>query len=100
VLMVSVLWLMPITLEAGTTGEQPPEQRQIISNDDFKRIHERLTAEGVYAGPRDGGWNAQTEAALRPYQAKRGLSVSVAADEKILRRHLQSRLPANQKGEW
>jgi hypothetical protein len=59
VLMVSVLWLMPITLEAGTTGEQPPEQRQIISNDDFKRIHERLTAEGVYAGPRDGGWNAR-----------------------------------------
>jgi peptidoglycan hydrolase-like protein with peptidoglycan-binding domain len=98
VLIVSVLWLSPIMIEAGTTGEQPPQQKQIISKDNVKLIQERLTAEGVYAGPIDGELNAQTEAALRQYQAKQGIPVSGAADEATLR-ELQIRLPATSQGE-
>jgi peptidoglycan hydrolase-like protein with peptidoglycan-binding domain len=85
VLMCSVLWLARVMIEAGTTAEQPPEQKQTVSKDDFKLIQERLTAEGVYAGPIDGEWNAQTEAALRQYQEKQGLPVSGATDEASLR---------------
>jgi hypothetical protein len=68
-----MLWVSPIMIEvgtAGTTGEQAPEQKQIISKDDFKLLQERLTAEGVYAGP----------------------------DEATIR-ELQLRLPASRQGE-
>ena len=82
---------------AGTTGEQAPAQQQLITKDDFKVIQERLTAEGVYAGPVDSEVNAQTEAALRAYQQKQGLPVSGAADEATLR-ELQIRLPAGRQG--
>jgi peptidoglycan hydrolase-like protein with peptidoglycan-binding domain len=101
VLIVSVLWWCPIIVEAGTsgtTGSQAPEQKQIISKDDFKLIQERLQAEGVYAGPLDGELNDQTEAALRAYQQKRSLPVSGAVDEATLR-ELQIRLPASRQGE-
>jgi peptidoglycan hydrolase-like protein with peptidoglycan-binding domain len=97
VFMFSVLWLAPMTIEAGTTGEQPPEQKQTISKDDFKLIQERLRAEGVYAGPVDGEVNAQTGAALRAYQQKQGLPVSGAADEAILR-ELQIHIPPAHRG--
>ena len=60
VLMCSVLWLCPILVEAGTTGEQPPEQHQLLSKDNIKLIQERLRAEGVYAGPLDGGGFCRT----------------------------------------
>jgi peptidoglycan hydrolase-like protein with peptidoglycan-binding domain len=92
VLMCSVLWLCPIMVEAGTTGEQRPEQQQIINKDNVKLIQERLKAEKVYAGPVDGEMNAQTEAALRAYQQKQGLPVSGAADEATLK-ELQLELP-------
>jgi hypothetical protein len=68
VLLCSVLWLCPVLVEAGTTGEQRPEQKQLISKETLKLIQERLAAEGVYAGPLDGELNAQTEAALWAYQ--------------------------------
>jgi peptidoglycan hydrolase-like protein with peptidoglycan-binding domain len=83
---------------AGMTGPQVPEQKQIISKDDFKLIQERSTAEGIYAGPIDGELNAQTAAALRQYQEKQGLPISGAADEATLR-ELQIRLPASPQGE-
>lgn len=98
---MSLVGLGPGLLEggaAGTTGERPPEQKQIISTDDFKLIQQRLTAEGVYAGPVDGEMNAQTEAALRRYREKQGLPVSGAADEATLRA-LQLRLPVSRQGE-
>jgi len=79
-------------------GPQAPEQKQIISKDDFKLIQQRLAAEGVYASPVDGEVNAQTEAALRRYQEKQGLPVSGAADEATLRA-LQLCLPASRQGE-
>jgi hypothetical protein len=50
---------------AGTTGEQRPEQRQIVIKSNLKLIQQRLNAERVCAGPVDGELNAQTEAALR-----------------------------------
>jgi hypothetical protein len=65
VLMSSVLWLCPILVEAGTTGEQRPEQPQLLTKDNLKLVQERLQREGVYAGPVDGELNAQTEAARR-----------------------------------
>src|SRR5688572_27114864 len=42
VLMSSVLWLCPILVEAGTTGEQRPEQRQLLTKDNLKLVQERL----------------------------------------------------------
>jgi peptidoglycan hydrolase-like protein with peptidoglycan-binding domain len=98
VLTVSVLAVCPMMVEAGTTGEQPPEQRQIITKDNFKLVQERLKAEGVYAGPVDGEMNAQTEAALRAYQEKQGLPVSGAADETTLKQ-LQLEFPTARQGE-
>jgi peptidoglycan hydrolase-like protein with peptidoglycan-binding domain len=98
VLMASVLWLCPILVEAGTTGEQPPEQRQLMTKDNLKLVQERLKTEGVYAGPVDGEMNAQTEAALRAYQEKQGIAVSGAADEATLKQ-LQLELPAVRQGE-
>jgi peptidoglycan hydrolase-like protein with peptidoglycan-binding domain len=98
VLIVSMLWLCPIMVEAGTTGEQRPEQQQLISKDNLKLVQERLKTEGVYAGPVDGELNAQTEAALRAYQQKQGIPVSGAADEETLKQ-LQIRLPTSPGGE-
>jgi peptidoglycan hydrolase-like protein with peptidoglycan-binding domain len=98
ILMCSLLWLCPVIVEAGTTGEQRPEQKQLISKDNLKLLQERLQAEGVYAGPVDGELNAQTEAALRSYQEKQGLPVSGAADEATLEK-LQLRLPTMPGGE-
>src|SRR4029453_17875524 len=92
VLIVSVLWLCPIMVEAGTTGEPRPEQKQLITTDNLKLVQERLKTEGVYAGPVDGEMTAQTEAALRAYQEKQGLPVSGAADETTLKQ-LQLELP-------
>ena len=92
VLIVSVLWLCPLMPEAGTTGEQRPEQRQTLTKDHLKQVQERLKTEGVYAGPVDGELNAQTEAALRQYQQKQGLPISGAADEATLK-ELQVELP-------
>jgi peptidoglycan hydrolase-like protein with peptidoglycan-binding domain len=100
-LLCSVLWLCPILVEAGTagpTGEQRPEQRQLLTAENLKLVQERLKTEGVYAGPVDGELNAQTEAALRAYQAKQGLPVSGAADEATLKQ-LQLELPATRQGE-
>ena len=101
VLMGSALWLCPLLVEAGTagtTGEQPPIQRRVITKENLKLLQERLTTEGVYAGPLDGEMNAQTEAALRAYQQKQGLPVSGAADEATLKQ-LQLELPAAVQGE-
>jgi hypothetical protein len=101
VLIVSVLWLCPILGEAGTagtTGEQRPEQPQLLTKDTIKLLQERLTTEKVYAGPVDGVMNAQTEAALREYQQKHGLGVSGAADEATLKQ-LQIRLPTSSGGD-
>jgi peptidoglycan hydrolase-like protein with peptidoglycan-binding domain len=101
VLMGSLLWLCPVLVEAGTagtTGEQRPEQRKLITKDNLKLVRARLQAEGVYAGPVDGELNAQTEAALRAYQQKQGIPVSGAADEATLKQ-LQLELPTVRQGE-
>ena len=98
VLIVSVLWLCPMLGEAGTTGEQRPEQQQLLTKDNLKLVQERLKAEGVYAGPVDGELNAQTEAALRQYQEKQRIPVSGAADEETLKQ-LQLELPTVRQGE-
>jgi peptidoglycan hydrolase-like protein with peptidoglycan-binding domain len=98
VLMCSLLWLCPLMVEAGTTGQQPPEQPQLLTTENVKLLQARLATEGVYAGPVDGELNAQTEAALRAYQQKHGLPVSGAADEATLRQ-LQLELPTTRQGE-
>jgi peptidoglycan hydrolase-like protein with peptidoglycan-binding domain len=98
VLIISFLWGCPSMVEAGTLGEQRPEQKQVISKDNLKLVQERLKAEGVYAGPVDGELNAQTEAALRQYQQKQGLPASGAADEATIR-ELQIRLPTSPQGQ-
>ena len=47
VLIVSVLWVCPVMGEAETTGEQRPEQKQVIAKENLKLAQERLKAEGV-----------------------------------------------------
>jgi peptidoglycan hydrolase-like protein with peptidoglycan-binding domain len=98
VLIVSVLAVCLMMVEAGTTGEQPPAQRRIVTQENLKLVQGRLTGEGIYAGPVDGEMNAQTEAALRAYQAKQGLPVSGATDETTLKQ-LQLELPTVRQGE-
>jgi peptidoglycan hydrolase-like protein with peptidoglycan-binding domain len=101
VLMCSVLGLCPVMIEAGTagtTGEQAPEQKRLLTKDNVKLVQERLKAERVYAGPVDGELNAQTEAALRQYQQKQGLPVSGAADDATLK-ELQIELPSSPEGQ-
>jgi peptidoglycan hydrolase-like protein with peptidoglycan-binding domain len=100
-LLVGLLGLCPTMIEAGTagtTGEQRPEQKQLLTKDNIQLLQERLKAEGVYAGPVDGTLNPQTEAALRQYQEKKGLPVSGAADEETLR-DLQIRITPGGTGE-
>ncbi len=101
VLLVSWLGLCPLMAAAGTagtTGEQRPEQKQLLTTENIQALQKRLTAEGVYAGPIDGVLNAQTEAALRQYQQKQGLPASGAADEATLKQ-LDIRIPASAGGE-
>ena len=97
-LIVSIFSVCPMLVEAGTMGEQRPEQQQLITKDNLKLVQERLKAEGVYAGPVNGEMNAQTEAALRAYQAKQSIPVSGAADEETLKK-LQLELPTVRQGE-
>jgi peptidoglycan hydrolase-like protein with peptidoglycan-binding domain len=88
-LVVGLLWFWPLVIgagESGRTGEQNPEQRQLLTKDQIQQLQERLKAEGVDPGPVDGVMNPRTEAALRQYQEKFGLPVSGAADEATLRR--------------
>ena len=91
-LIVGLLGLWPVVAGAGAsgrTGEQNPEQRQLMTKDQIQQVQERLKAEGLDPGPVDGVMNPRTEAALRQYQEKFGLPVSGAADEATLRRRLQ-----------
>ena len=102
VLVISLLWLSPLMVAAGETGqpsEQRPEQRILLTKDQIQQVQERLKAEGVDPGPVDGVMSPQTEAALRQYQQKQGLAVSGAVDEATLRQ-LQIRIaPGGAGGE-
>ncbi len=97
-LIVGVLWLCPVLGEAGTTGQDRPEQPQLMTTENLKLVQARLKAEGVYAGSVDGIMGPQTEAALRRYQEKEGLPVSGAVDEATLK-ELQLELPVTRQGQ-
>jgi hypothetical protein len=48
-LIVGLLWLSPVVVWAGEssrTGEQNPEQRQLMTKDQIQQVQERLKAEG------------------------------------------------------
>jgi peptidoglycan hydrolase-like protein with peptidoglycan-binding domain len=88
VLIIALLGLWPMVIEAAPAspaGEQPPEQRRLLTKDQIQQVQERLKAEGVDPGPVDGVMNPQTEAALRQFQQKKGLPTSGAVDEATLR---------------
>jgi peptidoglycan hydrolase-like protein with peptidoglycan-binding domain len=88
VLIIGLLGLWPMVIESAQStpaGEQPPEQRRLLTKDQIQQVQERLKAEGVDPGPVDGVMNPQTEAALRQFQQKRGLPTSGAVDEATLR---------------
>ena len=88
VLIIGLLGLWPMVIEsapATPAGEQPPEQRRLLTKEQIQQVQERLKAEGVDPGPVDGVMNPQTEAALRQFQQKRGIPTSGAADEATLR---------------
>jgi peptidoglycan hydrolase-like protein with peptidoglycan-binding domain len=99
-LIVGLLWLSPVAVGAGagSTGDQNPEQRQLLTKDQIQQVQERLKAEGVDPGPVDGVMSPRTEAALRQYQEKHGLPVSGAADEATLRRLQIPTTPGGEAG--
>jgi peptidoglycan hydrolase-like protein with peptidoglycan-binding domain len=100
-LIVGLLWLSPVVVgagESGRAGEQNPEQRQLLTKDQIQQVQERLKVEGVDPGPVDGVMSPRTEAALRQYQEKHGLTVSGAADEETLRRLQIQLLPRGEAG--
>jgi peptidoglycan hydrolase-like protein with peptidoglycan-binding domain len=87
-LIISLLAFWPIVTDAverSGTGEQSPEQRQLLTKDQIQLAQERLKAEGFDPGPVNGVLNAQTEAAIREYQQKQGIPTSGALDEATLR---------------
>jgi hypothetical protein len=74
-LVVGLLWFWPLVIgagESGRTGEQNPEQRQLLTKDQIQQLQERLKAEGVDPGPVDGVMNPRTEAALRNIRRNSG----------------------------
>jgi peptidoglycan hydrolase-like protein with peptidoglycan-binding domain len=95
VLIISLLGLLPTIVDAagpGSTGEQAPEQRGLLTKDQIRLAQERLKAEGFDPGPVNGVLNPHTETALRQYQEKQGIAVSGSLDEATLR-ELQLSLP-------
>lgn len=100
VLIISLLSLLPTVLEAAgpsSTGEQPPEQRRLLTKDQIELAQERLKAEGFDPGPVNGVLNPQTETALRQYQGKQGIPISGALDEATLK-ELQLSIPPGGTG--
>jgi peptidoglycan hydrolase-like protein with peptidoglycan-binding domain len=99
-LIISLLALWPIVADAverSGTGEQSPEQRQLLTKDQIQLAQERLKAEGFDPGPVNGVLNTQTEAAIREYQQKQGIPPSGALDEATLR-ELQLLIPPGGTG--
>jgi peptidoglycan hydrolase-like protein with peptidoglycan-binding domain len=87
-LIISLLAFWPIVTDAverSGTGEQSPEQRQLLTKNQIQLAQERLKAEGFDPGPVNGVLNGQTEAAIREYQQKQGIPTSGALDEATLR---------------
>jgi len=85
IVLLSALPTVSHAAALGSTGEQAPEQRRMLTKDQIRLAQERLQAEGFDPGPTDGVLSSQTEMALRQYQQKQGLPVSGALDEATLR---------------
>jgi membrane-bound lytic murein transglycosylase B len=94
VLLCGVVWLAPVPAAAGVTSPPRPAEQNVLTRDQIRQVQERLKAEGVDPGPADGVMHPQTEAALRQYQQRHGLSVSGAPDEATLKQ-LQLRFPTS-----
>jgi peptidoglycan hydrolase-like protein with peptidoglycan-binding domain len=84
-LSMGFLWLSPVAMGVGPTGEHNPAQGQILTQDQVRLVQERLKAERFDPGPIDGVMDSRTEAALRQYQIRHGIPVSGSADEATLR---------------
>ena len=51
---------------------------------DISNVQQRLGDEGLYHGPMDGQWGAQTATAMRAYQRQHDLPVTGVADHATL----------------
>ena len=91
ILLVSLL--MPVAAVAATpfTALHPEEAYpdnvpELASSGDhadlFKRVQERLHAQGFDAGPVNGDWSAKTQTALAQFQRARDLPASGSLDER------------------
>jgi peptidoglycan hydrolase-like protein with peptidoglycan-binding domain len=85
-------------VEPSRADEQSPEQRRLLNQDQIQLVQERLRAEGFNPGPVNGVLNAQTGAAIRPYQQNQGMLVLGALDDATLR-ELQFPAPPGGGGE-
>jgi membrane-bound lytic murein transglycosylase B len=68
---------------AGVLDRPPPRGEQ-LRRDQLVRIQEALTAAGFDAGEADGVAGSATRAAVRTYQASRGLVADGFADSELL----------------
>jgi peptidoglycan hydrolase-like protein with peptidoglycan-binding domain len=65
---------------ALTPGSERPTFDRLLTRGDVQIAEEHLQAFGFDPGPIDGRFTAQTQAALRAYQARYGLPVSGQLD--------------------
>jgi membrane-bound lytic murein transglycosylase B len=57
----------------------------VLTGDERREVHRRLTSLGFYSGTPDGKFGAQTRDAVRRFQISRGLRADGYADESVLR---------------
>jgi peptidoglycan hydrolase-like protein with peptidoglycan-binding domain len=80
----------------GPTGVQPAVDR-FLTQGDLHVAEEHLRAFGCDPGPVDGIFTAQTQAAVRAFQARYGLPVSGLLD-RVTREELQLGVDARRAG--
>ena len=78
-----LLWLTTCVVSHRaelTPGSEPPALDRLLTTGDIHVAESRLKAFGFDPGPVDGLFTAQTQAAVRGFQARYGLTVSGLLD--------------------
>jgi peptidoglycan hydrolase-like protein with peptidoglycan-binding domain len=83
--MAWLLWLLLTACVASQTGEPTagvarPAVDRLLTSGDIQAVQGLLRTFGFDPGPVDGIYTAQTQAAVRAYQARYGLAVSGLLD--------------------
>ena len=74
------LWLLTACVAAPTAEYTRPAYDRLLTSGDIQVAQARLQAFGFDPGPIDGLFTAQTQAAVRAFQRRYGLTVSGLLD--------------------